>query len=50
MPAALGFSTYVAIAPQQDQKLRINLRNFPVLSNSMSRNCRINASERGVTT
>jgi galactokinase len=29
MPAALGFSTYVAIAPQADQKLRIQSEEFP---------------------
>ena len=29
MPAALGVSTYVAIAPKQDQKLRIESEEFP---------------------
>jgi len=29
MPAALGFSTYVAIAPQSDRKLRMESEEFP---------------------
>ena len=51
MPAAVGFSTYVAIAPRPDRKLRDPLRaNFPATSNSISTTCPKSASAPGVTT